>query len=107
MRCNACRQRIEDLQLFQGHLLLAYILQHKVAGGLDAAGVVLHVKGDGPARLGASTNVVELEAHESLHKSYVNRESLSRMAIAPGASATNNDVSSPRQLGDSRSADAS
>ena len=98
MPSNACRERIKDLQLFQGHLLLAHILQHEVAGGLHAARIVLHVECDGTARLGAPTNVVELEAHESLHKSCVHSESLSRVAAAQGASATNNDVSSSCQL---------
>ena len=104
---SACTERTKDLQLFQGHLLLANILQHEVARGLDAARVVLHVKGDGAARLGASTNVIKLEAHESLHKSCVHDESLSRVAAAQGASATNNDVSSPRQLWERKGADAS
>ena len=57
------------LQLLQGHLLLADVLEHEVAGGLDAARVVLHVQGDGTPGLGASSNVVELEAHEGLHQS--------------------------------------
>ena len=61
------------LQLLQADLLLAHVLQHEVAGRLDAPAVVLHVQGDGPPSLGAAAHVVELEAHEGLHQGCARR----------------------------------
>ena len=57
------------LELLQGDLLLADILKHQVAGGLDAARVILHVQGDGAPGLGAPSHMVELKPHEGLHQS--------------------------------------
>ena len=56
------------LQVGQRHLLLAavVIVPEQKAPRFDARRVVLHVDGDGAARLGAASDVVELEAHQRL-----------------------------------------
>jgi len=59
---------VSYLELFEGHLLLSDLLGDQVAVGLHARGVVLHVQGDGTPGLGAAAHMVELEAHQCLHK---------------------------------------
>lgn len=58
-----------DLQLLQGHFLFTIVLSDEETVWLYTRSIVLHVQCDGSPGLGTSTNMVELEPHESLDQS--------------------------------------
>lgn len=55
-------------QLLKAHLNFTHILIDKAHMWLHTGCVVLHMQGDGPPSFGATSNMVELEANQSLHK---------------------------------------
>ena len=61
------------LDLRQHHGPFDAVVAQQVPTGLAAVGVVLHPQGDRPPRLGPTSHLVELEAHESLDEGRLSR----------------------------------
>lgn len=57
------------LKVLEGDLLLPLFICDEIAHGLNTGWVVLHVEGDWPSGLCTTSDVIELETHERLHKS--------------------------------------
>lgn len=71
---------VSHLKLLERDALLPKVLGHEVAVRLRARRVVLHMQGDGTARLGAATHVVELKAHQRLDQRCATRGTEERMS---------------------------
>lgn len=71
----------EVLQLLQAQLLPLFVVIQERTLWFVAVSVISHLQPDRPPRFGASTNVVELEAHQTLYQGCTTRQHLSNSLI--------------------------